>query len=229
MSHPTSNLALIALLLSMLTGCASGAQAVTHLLTMPPRHDPDLDRTGWLTTRTGITFTDHVQLDGDPYLPSLEPTPTFGIGWTWRFHTLDIGAVIEHVPGAHTRTLDGEKLRLGDQAMIAASLRWRFIDQRWGGFYLRGSPGLGVFGTTETLRGAIAQRQALSNPGEVGRAGVGFSYSLETGFFLMLTEQVVLQIDVGVLGLLGSLEVAGQHQSYERYRGLVRAGLEWRL
>ena len=180
MNHRPVMAALVAALVSVLaipsTGCAGGAQLATHVLSTPPNPDPELDRSGWLTTRAGVSFTDHVEIAGEPYIPSFDPAPTFGIGWTWRFYTFDFGAVIEHTPGARSATLDGESIRLGEQAMVAASLRWRYIDRRWGGFFLRGSPGLGFFGTTETLRGAVAERHQL-HPSEVGRAGVGFSFS----------------------------------------------------
>ena len=221
-------IASLSVLVAPLAGCVGGAQLATQALTTPPDHDPDLDRTGWLTTRAGVSFTDHVEVGGEPYIPSFDPAPTFGIGWTWRFYTFDFGAMIEHMPGARSETVDGESIRMGDQASVAASLRWRYIDRRWGGFYLRGSPGLGLFGTTETLRGAIAQRHEL-HPGDIGRAGVGFSFSVDTGFFITLSDEALIAIDIGVLGTLGALKVGETDESYRRYRGFVRAGVEWRL
>jgi hypothetical protein len=36
-------------------------------------------------------------------------------------------------------------------------------------------------------------------------------------------------MDVASAGTYGTLTVDGDSQTYQRYRGLVRAGLEWRL
>jgi len=219
---------LAALLSVALPGCMAGVQIGSRLLGVPSDGDPDLDGTGWLHTRSGVALTDVVQVDGEPYIPSFEAVPSLGIGWSWRVATFDFGGHIEHFPGGPTQTLDGRPVRLGGQSMVAGSIRWRFIDRRWGGFYLRFNPGLGIFGTTETLRGAIAERQGRA-PRGIAKAGAGFAYSAAAGLFANLADWLVLQVDAGASGLHGALTVDGESQRYERYRGLIRAGLEWRL
>jgi hypothetical protein len=219
---------LVALTTGALSGCAAGLQIGSQLLSVPTDNDPELDGTGWLTTHTGASFADVLQVSGEPYVPGLDPIPVFGVGWSWRVATFDFGAVIEHIPGLRGAMLDGRPVRLGEQVLVAGTVRWRFVDRRWGGFFVRVSPGLGVFGTTETLRGAIAERQGRV-PDAVDDTGVGFMYSADVGFFAMLSDELILQLVAGAMGTHGSLMVEGEAQDYERYRGLVRLGLEWRL
>jgi len=109
-----------------------------------------------------------------------------------------------------------------------ASFRYRFVTKPWGGFYASINPGLGVFMTTETLRGAIALTEGV-RPEEVAPLGLGFNVTTSTGFFTRLSETLQFVIDVSASTTLGVLELDGEQSAYERYRARFRAGLEWRL
>ncbi len=220
----------LALALLLLGGCApSGLQLLNVLNRLPPPdNDPSLDGTGWLTTRAGLSYADHVQIAGRPYIPNFDPLPVFGVGWTWRVGTFDFGGLVEHLPGATSESLDGRSIRLGSHVTISTAARWRFIDQRWGAIYVRFTPGLTVFGTTDSLRGAVALNEGVS-PHDVAHAGVGFGYSADLGLLILLSDHVGLHIDGGLVGSHGALKIADRDQGYARYRGLVRVGLEWRL
>jgi hypothetical protein len=97
----------------------------------------------------------------------------------------------------------------------------------WGGFYVTASPGLGVFMTTETLRGAVALAEGVT-PQEVASHGLGLSFQSSSGFFTRLSETLQFFVEVGVYTTFGTLDIAGEGIDYERYRARFRAGLEWR-
>lgn len=221
-------LAPAALLLVALPGCGGSLHAASRSSDIAPDTDPKDDHKGWLHTRTGVSLVDVIQIDGEFYHPSYDVVPTLGIGCSWRVEGFDFGAIIEHLPGGTSHRQDGTSVHLGDQALIAGSLRWRFVDRPWGGFYMLFNPGLGIYDTTESLRDAITERQA-SAPRDIASTGVGFSYSTQLGFFAVLVDGLVLQMDVATAGTYGTVTVDGDSQVYQRYRGLVRAGLEWRL
>ena len=232
-------LGVFAISVPLMSGCLTGIQVGSRLLGAAANdtaEEPsELDGTGWLVTRGGAAFLDGVTLEGEPQLPSDALVPVFSVGGAYRVATLDFGGLIEHIPGGRTTTLnadaeaDGLPMRLGDQVVVAGSVRWRFVDRQWGGFYVRFSPGLGVFGTTETFRQAVADRETGLSASDIASAGVGFSYSADLGFFALLSDWLILQVEVAGVGTHGTLTVQDEPRDYERFRGLVRAGFEWRL
>ena len=190
--------------------------------------DVDADETGWLNASVGVAVGDVLHLNSKTYRPGFDPVPTLSVGWAWRLSAFDLGLCVEHVPGAHSSTFEGQPTRLGDQIGVMASFRYRFITKPWGGFYASINPGLGVFMTTETLRGAIALIEGV-RPEEVAPLGLGFNVTTSTGFFTRLSETLQFVIDVSASTTLGVLELDGEQSAYERYRARFRAGLEWRL
>ncbi len=188
-----------------------------------------LDETGWLSASTGMLVVDAVEVGDEQYIPGFDPVPALTIGWSWRIWSFDLGAVVAHLPGSRSSTIDDLPLRFGDQVMIAAMIRSRFFERAWGGFYSRFSPGVGIYSTTETFRGAVAQREGLAAPSDVAEVGMGLSYLLSSGCFVKLSTRTFFTVELGVVGTIGKLELDGEREDYERYRGFARAGLEWRL
>lgn len=218
----------IALLLVAISGHGLDAQAATQAADAVAAQAASDDRGGRLYTRTGVSVVDVVELDGDYYEPSFGVVPTFGVGWSWRVATFDFGLQVDHLPGKKSPRQAGPSVHLGDQVMAAGVIRWRFVDRPWGGFFLLVSPGLALSETTESFRDAIADRQAVA-PGDIDQTAVGFTYAAEIGFLAVLADGLVFQMALASVGTHGTLTVGDESQSYERYRGLVRAGLEWHL
>ena len=206
---------------------------------------PDPDETGWLHASAGISMIDSVEVDQQFIRPGFDPVPTFSVGWAWRISSYDLGLGVEHVPGAKSKTWAGEPLSLGDQIAVTATIRYRFVDEPWGGFYAQVNPGLGVFVTTETLRWELVDQetapelmdplaeaeevQGLLNPWDVATLGLGFTLGTGTGLFVRLDEGLQFIVEIGAVSTIGRLGIAGDTAWYHRYRGRVRAGLEWRL
>jgi hypothetical protein len=211
----------------ILVGTVSpGAKAAEPAAQDAAEEDPD--ETGWLKASVGLSIGDTISINSRPYRPGFDPAPTFSVGWSWRVASFDVGLSVEHVPGANSSTFEGQPIRLGDQVGVLATLRYRYAERPWGGFYTAVSPGLGISMTTETLRGAIALNEGGA-PQDVALLGIGFSVESSTGFFTRLSETVQFLVEASVITTLGSLEVADESLGYERYRARFRAGLEWRL
>ncbi|MGB0588059.1 MAG: hypothetical protein ACPGU1_00125 [Myxococcota bacterium] len=215
-----------ALLVFLLGGWAPVVSAETA--TSAPEARADADQTGWLTAAVGISVGDALGVDTRYYRPGFDPVPTLSIGWAWRLGAFDLGLSLEHTPGAHSSTYEGQPTRLGDQVAVLAAVRYRFVTEDWGGFYVSASPGLGIFMTTETLRGAIALAENVT-PREVADLGIGVTLQSGLGFFTRLSETLQFVVEVSGITTLGTLTVADQSLPYQRYRARFHAGLAWRL
>ncbi|PKN58112.1 MAG: hypothetical protein CVU56_07540 [Deltaproteobacteria bacterium HGW-Deltaproteobacteria-14] len=190
---------------------------------------------GWVSAWLGVGSVDSVLLanDGATDARTLDGTaaaPVFGVAVHYRTSRLDLGLLLEGLGSGRFAGLARDQ-RLGSQFRVAASLRWRYLDESWGALFVRLAPGLMVFGHSDALRAQAAELaggDALRFE-EVDEFGLGFTLGLDFGALVYLSRRVALSLQLNVLTNATSLRALGTDVSYTAIRGLFTVGLEWRM
>lgn len=184
------------------------------------------DNTVWLHVRAGILFADEVAVDDQVFERAGSAAPSFGIGVSWRISQFDLGGVVEHYGGGRYERGNGDA-RIGGHVAVAGVARWRFLEERWGGFFSRFSLGLGAFGHTDELRVDVAVPRGM-RLGDIEPASVGLSFTGGVGFIYWISERLGVQAEVGVVTTWAPLNGRSVRMDYTRLRGVVAASIEWR-
>lgn len=213
----------------MLRATAALALASTCLCLAAPAAQarrPPPHRTAWLDVRTGLAFADSVTVDSSSIGATSDPAPLFGIGAHWRTRRLDVGAFVEHLGSGRYQRL-ASRARIGSQIRAAATLRWRYVEQPWGGMYARLSPGLAIIRHSDTFR--------LDTADSIGRSfedievrTFGFTFSVEVGLSVYITQRVAAFGEFSIINTLARLRRSDEDLDYTRVRGAFVVGVEVR-
>lgn len=184
--------------------------------------------TGWLDLRLGLSFADSMILGDQLRLTSSGgPAEIFGVGATYRTPRLDLGLLLEGLGSFSFEAASGDS-RTGSQLRVAASLRWRYVEEPWGALFVRLSPGLIAFAHADALRGQAAELVGRTLR-EADRNGVGWTIGVDFGVLLYLSPALALSIHLDLVTGATALDVGADSVDLVLTRGLVTAGLEWRM
>ena len=189
----------------------------------------------WVEAHAGWAFSDVLALReaGDEFGPKIEPETTddgglaFGVGVHWRARRFDLGGFVESIASGAFARLESSA-RFGSQVRFASMLRWRYVDEGWGGLYVRLTPGLGIFELSDPLRFEVSKISSAQQFQDVDDRVFGFTMGFKMGIHFYLADRFsALFLELGsVLGTASVLDGADQ-VSYTRTRGLLVVGLEW--
>ncbi|MCB9729451.1 MAG: hypothetical protein H6744_08885 [Deltaproteobacteria bacterium] len=212
---PTPSLA-VALALALATLSAPAARARTA----PPTG------TAWVGVRTGLAFIDSVSIDASSVESTSDPAPLFGVGAFWRTRRLDVGAFVEHIGSGRYQRL-ASKARIGSQIRAAAALRWRYVEQPWGGMYARLTPGLAIIRHSDTFRLDTADSVGVELA-DMDVRSFGFSMSFDLGLEVYVNSRVAVSAEFSLINTVTRLRRGAEDLDYNRVRGVFVVGLELR-
>jgi hypothetical protein len=186
----------------------------------------------WLDVRTGLVFEDTVEFqrpdDFEPTRPEVsdETTLGLGVGLHWRARRFDLGAFVEGFGSGRFNRL-ATTARIGSQVRIAGTFRWRFIEEHWGGLYLRFSPGLGIYELSDPMRFEVSKLTPAGDFQEVDETALGFSFGFDLGLHFYVSRRVGLYFELGTVTGQADLVEGPDQVALTRVRGLLVAGVEW--
>ncbi|MCB9729449.1 MAG: hypothetical protein H6744_08895 [Deltaproteobacteria bacterium] len=184
---------------------------------------------GWVGVRTGLIVDTRI---GGGILDITSRTllaPAFGVSAEYRFGRVDVGGVFESLGGT-TFILEGRRRRLGGQMRGALTLRWRFMEQRWGAVYTR--LGIGWAGTrlNDGFRDAVVEAQGDGTErADVSQRAHGITASSAFGLILYPSTRVAAFIEGDVMTELFSMRIDGDRTPLSVTRTSVSVGVIWRL
>jgi hypothetical protein len=186
-------------------------------------------KSAWIGVRSGLIVDTQI---GGGILDITTKTllaPAFAVHVEYRLGRVDVGGVFESLGGT-TFLLDNRRRRLGGQMRGAVTLRWRFTEAHWGGFYTR--IGLGWAGArlTDSFRDAVVEVQGDGTVrDDVRQQAHGFAASTALGLILYPGSRVSAFIETEITAELLSLRIDGQGTPLSVTRTSVAAGVLWRL
>lgn len=208
---------------------ATAAFALASLCLASPgaaARTPPPTRSAWVDVRTGLAFADTVTIDSSSIGATSDPAPIFGVGAHWRTNRLDVGAFVEHIGSGKYQRL-ASKARIGSQLRASATVRWRYVEQPWGGMYARLSPGLAIIRHSDTFR--------LDTADSIGRdftdieaRSFGFTFSVEVGLNIYISQRAAAFAEFSVINTLSRLRRSDEDLDYNRVRGAFVFGIEVR-
>ncbi|MFT7582441.1 MAG: hypothetical protein ACI9MR_004123 [Myxococcota bacterium] len=184
----------------------------------------------WVDAHLGFTFGDIITLDESTAISGNDQlAPAFGLAVYYRTARFDFGGLLEHIGSFGFSGLERTN-RTGGQFRVAASARWRYIDEHWGSLFLRVSPGLALLRHSDPMRLQMAKIRG-ENFDHTVTEGLTYAFSIgfDFGTSVYLSKSLALSAHLDIVTASTAVAVAGSEVDYRTIRGLFTLGLEWRL
>lgn len=230
MNAPRTAAVAIAFAASLAAGSPSPSRAASPGAARPP--EPSRL---WLTVRGALVFSDTLTLnqrdeffDEETRLETTDDTtPGFGVGAHWRASRFDLGAFAESFGSGRFERL-ATTARIGSQTRFVGTFRWRFVDEGWGGLYIRFSPGLVIYELSDPLRFELTKLvPATTDFEEVEERVFGFTFGFDMGLHFYLGRRTAFFLELGTATGSATVLEEPDEIDYLRTRGLFTAGFEW--
>ncbi len=188
----------------------------------------------WLGFHAGVSFGSSVSVD-DATLPDSDATdPMFGLALHYRLRRFDLGLVIDNIGGGAFQGFDSDR-PVGGMSRVAAMLRWRYLDEPWGGLYMRLSPGWMALSHSDHIRAEIARAAGRDNPNQlsdlegIDTYNSAFTLGIDFGVLIHLWEGVAAFAELETVTASTTLRVDGQDIDYNLVVPIFALGIETRL
>ena len=227
-------LARVAAVVALLVAALGGAGCLGSMRgSVEPGDSGVPSNTGWVDAHGGFTFADTLvigsalTLDGDG-----TPAGGFGVNVFYRTPRLDLGGLVESIGGFRFESLNST-FTTGSHLRVAASVRWRYVDETWGALFLRLAPGASIFRHSDKVRLSVAQLVGRGQAGDdfegVSDVTAGFSLGFDFGALIYASDRVAISAHLDVVTAATSLDAFGTDLEYATIRGLFSIGIEWRM
>ncbi len=155
---------------------------------------------------------------------------SFDVGVHYRAARFDIGLMAGGMGSGGLRGLERNR-QAGAKARICASVRWRYIDEPWGGLFLRFAPGLALLDHSEAMRSEVAIASGLQPDqiADIDAFNAAFTVGSSLGVILHIERWISVYLEFEVVATLTDMQDGTELVGYTAIQPIVALGFEARL
>ena len=186
----------------------------------------------WITAHAGVTFGTSVTLEQEGVtsedLSSADGVdPLFGISAYYRTAFLDFGVLVDSVGGGLFADDDADR-PIGGKLRVAALVRWRYLNERWGALVLGLRPGWVGFNHSDYLRNRVAL-QLGREPGQldgIDTFNSGFTFGAHVGVVFYLSDSASVFVEAEAMTAVTGLQSNDAAVDLDTAQPLFTIGVE---
>jgi len=188
----------------------------------------------WIHGALGATFSSATTLTHNADEADLSTGgavhPSFGIGFHYRTARFDVGVLAGGMGSGSVQGLETDRYA-GSKARVCASVRWRYVDEPWGGFFLRLAPGVALLEHSDALRSEVAvqldlQRDQIAN---IDSFNVAFTLGASLGLVVHIERWLLGYLEFEVVTTLTDMQDGSEMVGYTAIQPIFALGFEARL
>lgn len=191
--------------------------------------DPGPERGFWVGVHGGATFGTNVTIGN---LTPLDSTDTadaaFGLSAYWRTTRFDIGAQVDSIGSGTFMGLSRER-RIGSKTRVAALLRWRYLDESWGGLFMRLSPGWVALSHSDHIRSQVAVNlgREADQIGGIDTYNGGFTFGVDFGFMVYFTRDFAALLEIEIVTSTATIQEGSEETDFAVVQPVFSIGIEF--